>query len=606
MDFRGKDILFIDFESTYSSKRGLGFKDQCLTEYVRDLRFKVQGMAYSWAGIHRTSQWVTGSMVYSWCRTVNWTNTVVVAHNVRFDGAILAWLYKVNPYAWFDTVALAKAVLGENVSNYHLRGLATFLGLPSKGELKWDGVETLTPQQEEDMAVYCKTDTDICRGIYEKLITQFPESQLSAVDWTVRAFLEPKLVLNQAVLEEGIKNEKARREAAISASGVDRSVLASNAQFAELLQQRGFTVPTKVSGRTGKLIPAFARTDDGLAQLSSIAPELYAARIASKANLLETRGESLLAVAKTGAFPFDVGFSGAVQTHRYSGASGAGGNPQNFTRKSFLRAAVCAPSGYSLVVGDFAAVELRILAWLAKEQKLISKIINDADVYSDFASTLYNRPITKADPERAFGKEAILGLGYNMGARKFQARVKTVLKQEISDDEAWRIVKLYRSTYSNVPKLWEACGALIPLIAEARIGCLYFAPFLKVRKNAIVLPSGLAIQYPNLRRVGDEWVYDKFTKKYEAEPVKLYGGKMVENICQALAGELCKEAIIRAQESGLQPVAQIHDEIICIDADPDSAVKRLKVCMEQSPKWWPLLKLKSEVGAGENWNAAKS
>lgn len=606
MTFDDKNIVFLDFETFYDSKAGYGLKEMSITEYIRDSRFKAHGLAWQcaqWA--NKETIWVNGKDLPFVLSDIDWSKTVIVSHNIKFDGAILAWRYGCKPYAWFDTVALAKAVLGENVSGYSLGALAQYLGLQAKGELKWDGVKDLTPQQEEEMALYCKGDTDICRGIYEKLIPQFPVSQLAPLNWTLRAFIKPKLCLSLSILEKGVQDEKKRREEIIEASGIPKSVLASNKQFAELLQHRGYTVPTKESMRTGKSIPAFARTDEGLAVLAISAPALYAARIASKANLLETRGESLCAIARTGSFPFDVGFSGAVQTHRYSGGSGAGGNPQNFTRKSFLREAVCPPPSHSLVVGDFAAVELRILAWLAKEPRLISKLINDEDVYADFASILYGRKITKADLERAFGKEAILGLGYNMGAKKFKDRVKTVLKREISEDEAWKTVKLYRTTYANVPKLWEICNSLIPLIAEGRIGCLYFAPFLKVRKGEIILPSGLAIRYPNLRRVGDEWVYDVYRKKYDVEQTKLYGGKMVENICQGLAGELTKEAIERAEARGLECVGQIHDEILCVSKEGDKAAAILETAMERSPSWLPELRLKSEVGHGENWNSAK-
>lgn len=607
LHFEGKQLLFLDWESFYDTKSGYGLKELSITEYIRDSRFKAHGLAYRWGHDERT-HWISGDHTISgWVVSVDWSNTVVICHNVKFDGAILAWRYGVQPYAWMDTVGVAKAVLGENVSSYSLKNLAAYLGLQAKGELKWDGVHTLTKEQEAEMAEYCKGDVDICRGIYEKLASQFPSSQLKAMDWTIRAFIEPKLVLNQQVLEEGIKKEKARREETIKASGVPKDVLSSNKQFAELLIERGYEVPTKISGRTGKRIPAFARTDEGLTQLATANPALYAARIASKANLLESRGVSLLAVAKTGSFPFDVGFSGAPQTHRYSGGSGAGGNPQNLTRKSFLREAICAPDGGCLIVGDFAAIELRILAWLAKEPKLISSLRAGVRVYSEFASMLYGRPINKDDnpAEDAFGKEAILGLGYNMGAKKFKDRIKTVLKKEIPQDEAWSIVKLYRETYFNVPKLWDACGGLIPLIASGNISCLYFAPFLKVRKNAIILPSGLPIQYPNLRQVGGEWVYDKYTKKYESEPVKLYGGKVVENICQGLAGDLLKLAIEAAESNGLPCVGSVHDEALGLHTDAKKGMTILKAAMEKSPTWWPDLKLKAEVHSGKNWNQAK-
>lgn len=607
MIYPGKDILFVDFETFYDSKAGYGLRDLSVTEYIRDPRFRAHGLAYSW--LHEgVTHWITiDHVIDSWLNSINWANTVVVAHNVRFDGSILAWRYGVKPHAWFDTIALAKAVLGEQVPGYSLKSLAEALGLPAKGELKADGLHTLSAAQMAELAAYCKNDTDICKGIYEKLIKDFPASQCASMDWTIRAFIEPRLRLDIPTLEKGIKAEKERREKAIQDSGVEKEILSSNAKFAALLERRGYVVPTKISGRTGKKIPAFAKTDAGLERLSVEDPTLYAARIASKANLLETRGQSLLAVAKTGSFPFDIGFSGAVQTHRYSGADGAGGNPQNFTRKSYLRDAVCAPSGSSLIVGDFAAIELRILSWLAKEPKLINAIINERDVYSEFASTYYGRPVPakKSTPERHFGKCAILGLGYGMGGKKFMVTVKTQLKQDITEGAAFSTVKLYRTTYFNVPKLWEACGSLIPLMAADRIGCLYFAPFIKVKKNALILPSGLTIQYPNLRQEDGEWVYDKWVTKTKKEPMKLYGGKMVENICQGLAGELCKEAITRAESCGLTCVGAVHDEIIAVSTDGVKQKAILQECMEKSPNWWPQIKLKAEVGSGENWNVAK-
>ena len=608
MNYVGKRIVVVDWETYFDRKIKYDIKSMSITTYIRDSRFWPLGLAYRFLDDTQT-HWLTGGhAVEAWVASIDWSLVVVAAHNCKFDGSILAWRYGVKPFAWMDTVALAKAVLGNNISGYSLKRLAEYLGLPPKGEMSCEGILHPTLQQLEELGTYCKNDVTICKEIYEKLIKQFPASQLSAMDWTVRCFIEPRLRLDIGCLEHGVAKEKARREEIIKKSGIDKAILSSNKQFAEHLAAQGISVPTKLSARTGKSIPAFARTDDGLAQLAIRTPALYAARVASKSNLLETRGTSLLEVAKTGAFPFDVGFSGAVQTHRYSGGSGAGGNPQNFTRQSFLRDAICAPSGYNLVVGDFAAIELRILAWLAKEPKLMGKIINDEDIYSDFASIKYGRRITKSDKvERQFGKCSILGLGYNMGAKKFKVTIKAQTGMDINEEEAWRTVDLYRSTYFNVPKLWEQAHALLPLIAAGKVGCIWFATFIKVKKNALVLPSGLEIKYPNLRQVGDEWVYDVYHKVYEAEATKLYGGKMIENICQALAGELCKEAIERAESKGIVCVGQVHDEIISISnilqAQSTSVV--LKACMEQAPKWMPTLKLKSEVGYGKNWNDAK-
>jgi hypothetical protein len=622
--YEGKRIVVMDWETYYFKKEGYDLKSMSCTEYVRDSRFWPHGLAYRFIDEEKT-HWLAGiHVIEAWIGSVDWKNTVVVAHNVRFDGSILAWRYKVKPFAWMDTVGLAKAVIGENVSGYSLKRLAEYLGLTAKGEISCEGILKPSAGQLAALGEYCKNDVEICKEIYDKLIPQFPVSQLWAMDWTIRAFVEPKLCLSQSVLEKGVQDEKARREEIIKKSGVDKAILSSNRQFAEYLTAQGIPVPTKQSARTGQLIPAFARTDEGLGKLASTAPDLYAARIASKSNLLETRGESLLAVAKTGPFPFDVGFSGAVQTHRYSGGSGAGGNPQNFTRNSFLRDAVCSPKNHQLIVGDFAAIELRLLAWLAKEPKLMGKIINNEDVYADFASTKYGRKITKADKaERQYGKESILGLGYQMGAEKFKTRIKTVMGVDITKDEAWKTVDLYRTTYFNVPRLWENAGNLLPLIASGKVGCLWFAPFIKVKEAALVLPSGLEIKYPNLRfgmffdnrrkEMTEGWHYTVFFKTYESEETGLYGGKIIENICQALAGELCKEAIERAEQCDLQVVGQVHDEILCVAPTDDMELFRtakecadlLKACMEKAPTWMPNLKLRAEVGYGTNWNSAK-
>jgi hypothetical protein len=576
-------------------------------------------LAYQFLDEGKT-HWLAGHhAIEAWIGAVEWKNVVVMAHNVRFDGSILAWRYDVKPHMWFDTVALAKAVLGENVPSYSLKRLAQYLGLPAKGDISCEGILRPTLEQLAELGEYCKNDVEICKGIYERLIGQFPACRLWHVDWTIRCFIEPKLELDVPLLAKGVKDEKARREEVIKASGVDKATLSSNKQFAEYLASKGVSVPTKVSNRTGARIPAFAKTDAGLNQLAVDAPNLYAARIAAKSNLLETRGEALAKVGRTGPFPFDVGFSGAVQTHRFSGGSGAGGNPQNFTRGSFLRRAIMAPAGYSLIVGDFAKVELTLLAWLAQEPRLMSKLLADENPYADFASTKYGRRITKDDKkEYQYGKESILGLGYQMGATKFQDRIRAVMGLVISEEESWRTIDLYRTTYFNVPRLWEKAHALLPLIASGKVGCMWFAPFIKARKDALVLPSGLEIKYPNLReeemiyttksgkqQTRMEWVYDAYNKANVSEPTNLYGGKMIENICQALTGELCNEAIQRAEDCGVQCVGQVHDEILVVATDPKRAAARLKAAMEQSPSWMPTLKLRAEIGIGRNWGEAK-
>jgi hypothetical protein len=223
---------------------------------------------------------------------------------------------------------------------------------------------------------------------------------------------------------------------------------------------------------------------------------LCEARIAAKSTLLETRSAKLLAVSKLGTFPFDLNFSGAVNTHRYSVVrSGAGGNPQNLPRGSALRAAVTVPENHVLVVADFAAVELRIVAWLASEGKLI-QILTDRNgrPVCGIRRKIYRRIITKADKaERQYGKCAVLGLGYNMGPKKFIFQARSQAKMIIDQEEAERVVYLYRDEYPRIPALWETLDHYIPYIAQKANVKLPGMPFLEIKDGCVILPSGLRI-----------------------------------------------------------------------------------------------------------------
>jgi DNA polymerase bacteriophage-type len=600
--------LYIDLECYYDTKIGYDLKSMSMTEFIRDPRFKVHGCGCMMEGYYK---WVPGDKMES-VRSLPWNEIELIAHNVKFDGGILAWRYSIHPARYFDTVSLSRAILGQNIQSYSLKSVAAYLGLAPKGELGIDGLASLTSEQEAKLIEYNKTDLQLCSLIDAKLRGQFPDGQLGALDWTTRAFINPVLELDVDRLEKMVAKERIKKADIFLKLGIDKEIFSSNKKFEELLHERKIDVPTKPSPRNpAKTVPAFSLTDPGFIALKETHSDLYEARVAAKSTIVETRGDNLAAIGRTGAFPFDVQFSGAIGTHRYSGGSGAGGNPQNFPRKGDMRRSIIAPSGSMLVVGDFSAIEARIVAWLAKEPKIVSGFLQEDDIYSQFASTVYGRPINKKDNprERQVGKTCILGLGYNMGAKKFKLRIKQDAGITIDDKEAYRIVNLYRSTYGNIPLLWRNAGNLLPQMVEGNTSFIPFAPFLRLERNAIKLPSGLRIQYPNLRYKSDvdEWVYDVYKRKYDAEGVKLYGGKIIENICQALAGEICKIAINRAEERGLRVVGQVHDEILVVSPQEraERDINTLMECMQTPISWWPTLRLSAEVHSGKSWAEAK-
>lgn len=613
-----KKLLFLDFETYWESKKGgYGLKQLSMVEYIRDPRFKAFGLGYAWAdskgGPKSVPVWISGLQIANFCsqiaNEIGWPNIALVGHNVKFDGMILREIYECVPGQYIDTKGMSKGVMGKTIKNHSLATVAEHFGFVPKGTMRTDGLTELTKAQEDELAQYCLHDVELCREVFYKFKPEFPENQYEVMHRTVDMFINAKTVLNVSLLEKTNAEEIKRRANIFKEIGIEKSEFSSNVKFPALLKAKGYEVPVKTSPRTGKEIPALALGDTEFVSLMENGNEelktLCEARIAAKSTLLETRSAKLGAIGKTGNWPFDVEFSGADQTHRFSGGSGAGGNPQNFTRDSALREAVEAPMGHSLVVGDFDKVECRMVAYLSRDPGLIAAI--EGDAYSAFSSNYYGRKITKEDKhERRFGKEAILGLGYGMGWRKFKDRVKLKTGKTITEEEAKRGVNLYREMYNKVPALWEYLDSVIPAIASGK-SIMWPLPG-KLGHGFIELPSGLKMRYPNLRpEKGDrghmEWVYDVW-KKGNLEKAKLYGGKLLENISQALAGELCKEAMLKF---GNRVTGLVHDEIHVLAKKGTELVTKMALqrAMTVAPKWFPELRLKAEVGVGPNWAEAK-
>lgn len=283
-----------------------------------------------------------------------------------------------------------------------------------------------------------------------------------------------------------------------------------------------------------------------------------------------------------------------------------------------------------LIVADFAQIELRVNAWLSRERKLMEMLANDGDPYSDFATQVYKRPVSKSketEKERKFGKEAVLGLGYGMGAKKFRVRVRVKVGQNITMEQSSETVDLFRDYYNPIPEYWDVLDRFILHMARGSALTVPGAPFLKVEKARIILPSGLVLQYPNLREMeiayrtknGEmktrvEWVFDDADEMAKAgrqgkpyEPSKLWGGTLLENICQAVAGNICTTAIQRVLDAGLMPAGQNHDELLvpCEDDAVEQSIEIVREAMERPISWFPSLKLKAEIGVGQNWSEAK-
>ena len=238
-------------------------------------------------------------------------------------------------------------------------------------------------------------------------------------------YVEPSIYLDTELLTKIVSDERRAKKDTLERLEVTSTQLASNQQFAKLLEEEGVTdIPTKISKTTGKSTFAFAKADAGFQELlksdNKRIVDLTKGRIQIKSPHTETRAIRLLTLANNhnGLLPIALNYYGA-HTGRFSGTEKI--NIQNFQRGSELRRSLLAPPNHVLVTCDSAQIEARVLAWLAGETSLLNQFRRKEDVYKNFASKIYKKePLNITSTERFVAKTCILGLGYGMGPKRFQ------------------------------------------------------------------------------------------------------------------------------------------------------------------------------------------
>jgi DNA polymerase I-like protein with 3'-5' exonuclease and polymerase domains len=206
----------------------------------------------------------------------------------------------------------------------------------------------------------------------------------------------------------------------------------------------------------------------------------------------------------------------------------------------------------------------------------------------------------------AQGPMIVHNCGYGMGAAKFQAALKNA-GVEVPLEEAKRIIDTYRKTYPKITKLWKDAGLILDAIIRNQTTTLGRDGLRKVEgRNGIRLPNGLYLKYPNLRGITNdegksEYVYD--TKRGKATvPNRIYGGKTIENVCQALARIVIGDQMLLVAKK-YRVVMTVHDAIACIvpEDEVERAQEYVELCMKIRPQWGPDLPLNCEAGHGRSY-----
>jgi len=604
------NILTLDFETYYSQEFSLTKVTN--EEYVRSPEFEVIGVS-----VQRNDEepeWFSGTMAETaaFLTTFDWENSLALAHNAPFDASILTWVFGIKPKGWLDTLSMGRALHGTEVGG-SLAVLAKHYGVGTKGDevIMAKGLHRtdFPAVQLARYGQYCCNDTAMTYALFQKMAVGFPPTELRLIDLTIRMFSEPRLYLRTAALEAHLQAVKHRKQELMNKMLIEKDQLMSNNQLAKVLEDLGVVVPMKVSPATGKMTYAFSKTDEAFKALleheNVIVQSIVAARLGVKSTLEETRTERFIGIAKRGPMPVPLRYY-AAHTGRWGGDDKL--NLQNLPRNSPLKYAIIPEDGYVILDSDSSQIEARTLAWLAGQDDLVDAFDRGEDVYCIMASAIYGFQVTKANErERFVGKTTILGAGYGMGAAKFQLQLKN-FGVEVTLEEAKRIIDTYRATYPEIVKLWATAGNMLKAILQNQQTSFGRGNLLEVDgAKGIKLPNGLYLKYPNLRLREDEEsgkvevVYD--TKKGKAViPNRIYGGKVIENVCQALARIVIGEQMLMANKK-YPVVMTVHDAIAVVarKAEAEIAKEYVELCMRLRPSWAPELPLNCEAGYGESY-----
>ena len=601
------NILTIDFETYYS--REFSLTKVTTEEYIRSPEFETIGVAVQVND--GKPEWFSGDAesMHQFLARYDWANSLALAHNAPFDGAILQWVYGLSPKGWLDTLSMGRALHGTQVGG-SLKVLAQYYELGAKGTEVENALglhrADFSPEQLERYGDYCKNDVALTWELFGQMSKGFSPIELRLIDLTVRMFTEPVLQLDARLLRDHLMWEKQRKQELLE--NFDKDDLMSNPRFASILESYGVAPPMKVSPATGKQTFAFSKTDEAFKELlehdNPQVQALVSARLGTKSTIEETRTERFMGIAERGALPVPLRYY-AAHTGRWGGDDKL--NLQNLQRNSPLKKAIIAPDGYMMIDSDSSQIEARTLAWLAEQDDLVEAFDRGEDVYKIMASAIYGKDVSEiTKDERFVGKTTILGCGYGMGATKFKLQLKNFGVQ-IEEEEAKRIIDTYRTTYPKITELWKSAATALKAILQNQQATLGRGGILKIDGNSgVLLPNSLYLRYPNLRVVENEegkseLVYD--TKKGKAViPTRIYGGKVIENVCQALARIVIGEQMLMVAKK-YRVVMTVHDAIACIvpTEQVEAALEYVEMCMRTRPDWGMELPLNCEAGAGASY-----
>lgn len=290
-----------------------------------------------------------------------------------------------------------------------------------------------------------------------------------------------------------------------------------------------------------------------------------------------------------------------------------------------LRGALIAPEGRVLNVADYAAIEARVVAWLAGQLDKLEMFAKGVDMYKAAASSIFSIPadkIAKDSRERQIGKAAELGLGFQMGSKKYVTNVFDTTGIVITEEFSEQVVKAWRAKNDRIVAFWSdiqaaAIEAITRGPGKAAVPCGKLAWAQRGRFLHVKLPSGRLLSYcdprveeklvegtradgtkysftaPSIRFMGIDSKTHQWTSQFT------YGGSLTENVTQAVARDLMRDAMHRLERTGVyETVLTVHDEVVAESDAAAGSVEEYENLVSQIEPWAAGLPVKAEAWRG--------
>lgn len=461
---------------------------------------------------------------------------------------------------------------------------------------------------------YCKRDVDVERQIAEKL-KKYPlsksEHDLYVLDQNIndRGVLVDLELARQAVKLNSIQTAVAT-EQAYTLTGLENPN--SVAQLKAWLTENG----VEIDSLSKKAVAALADETDGDIQ------EMLNLRLLMSKTSVKKYEAVMRSVCRDNRVRGMMRFCGASRTGRWSGQILQVQNlPQNHlpdltlardivkdgdfemldmtfgnvpnVLSELIRTVLIPKQNHRFIVADFSAIEARVLSWLAGEQWRLDTFRNGGDIYCASASQMFRVPVEKHGVNghlRQKGKISELACGYggSVGALKNMGAVE----MGVPEDELQGLINDWRNANLHIVKLWTEVGnTAMKAIKEKTIVSLGKLVFMYERGILFIrLPSGRRLSYikPRIgtnRFGGDSITYMGVGASKKWERLETFGGKLVENIVQAIARDLLASAMMNVANAGYDIVFHVHDEIIAEVPDGQGSVDEMCMLMSINPDW---------------------